>query len=58
MPRVCIIPKANKKNRYMVESSAEAKICLECPLPVNECNPLNCKRYMEEKQKIKAEEKR
>ena len=33
-------------------SDAEARICLTCPLP--ECNKYHCKRYKEEKLKLKG----
>ena len=35
------------------KASPEALICLKCPLPVKECKPDVCKRYKEEKLKIK-----
>ena len=38
-----------------LKASAEAWICLSCPLP--ECNKVSCKRYEEEFAKIKQEEK-
>ena len=34
-------------------ASAEAKICLNCPLPAKKCRPRICKRYKEEMQKLK-----
>lgn len=33
-------------------ASAEALICLKCPLPANACKPSICKRYKEEKLKV------
>ena len=36
-----------------LNSSEEARICLECPLPAEQCkNPLECKRYKEEREKL------
>lgn len=37
--------------------SREAMICLDCTLPSKNCNKGNCKRYIEEMEKIKHEEK-
>ena len=39
-----------------LRSSAEAWICLNCPLP--ECNKSKCMRYEEEFEKIKQAKKR
>lgn len=38
----------NEKN-----ASAEALVCLNCPLPAEKCRPSRCKRYEEEMKKIK-----
>ena len=35
--------------------SAEAWICLNCPLP--ECNKINCKRYKDMKRELKSRRK-
>lgn len=35
------------------KASAEALICLNCPLPAEKCRPSRCKRYDEEMKKIK-----
>lgn len=34
-----------------------ALICLKCPLPAKKCNPTSCKRYEEERRKIKEQKK-
>lgn len=36
-----------------IGESEEAKICLNCPLPANKCGSKRCKRYDEEKMKLK-----
>lgn len=38
-------------------ASAEALICLNCPLPANKCKPNVCQRYKEEMKKIKEQHK-
>ena len=35
-----------------INSSDEAMICLECPLPADICKPDTCNRYKEERAKI------
>jgi hypothetical protein len=37
-----------------IHASEEAKICLNCPLPENECKPLSCDRFRKEKGKLKS----
>lgn len=53
MYKTNVIPK--KKTEFdkdvMYTPSAEALICLTCPLP--KCSKMVCKRYNEEKKKIK-----
>lgn len=49
--------KDDRSTGYKTAVSREARICTECPLPAKSCKPLSCKRYKEEMQKIKAEEK-
>lgn len=36
---------------FVVAESEEARICLECPLP--RCDKLTCKRFDEEKEKLR-----
>lgn len=35
-------------------ADAEALICLECPLPANQCKPNVCKRYKDEMKKLRG----
>lgn len=44
-------------NGLSYSASEEAKICLNCPLPVNKCHPLVCKRYKAERKKIEEQKK-
>ena len=44
-----------KGNIEVIRATQEARICLNCTLPAKECKPLSCKRYKEEKRKIKNE---
>lgn len=52
MPRVCIIPKVIEKCKNGITFSEEAKICLDCPMPENECKPSTCRRYHALKRKL------
>ena len=45
--------KTNISTLYVpINSSEEARICLECPLPAEKCGMNKCKRYKEEKAKL------
>lgn len=52
-PRMKPRIKGERGSYIPLNSSAEARICLECPLPAEKCkNPLECKRYKEERKKL------
>ena len=44
--------KGEREIRISCNSSAEARICLECPLPAEKCKPSTCSRYKEERAKM------
>lgn len=48
IPRI----KGEKEDYIPLNSSEEAMICLECPLPVEACDIIYCKRYKEERKKL------
>lgn len=49
-----ITRKANVESDFKLTSSEEAKICTECPLPAKSCNKDRCKRFEEERRRLKA----
>ena len=46
--------KKTPNEEELIPASAEAKICLNCPLPAKKCKPLSCERYKAEIKKIKG----
>ena len=53
--RTGVYSKAERDSDYVpVNPSAEARICLNCPLP--ECKPDTCKRVREERKKLKEQQ--
>ena len=44
--------KGEKESYLPLNSSEEAMICLECPLPAESCDQVRCSRYKEERAKL------
>ena len=58
MPRASEIRKKGAVPSYeTIPTSEEVRICTECTLPASECNKDICKRWQEEKRKLREKGK-